>query len=216
MLRLPENEYEIGVDEAGRGPLIGRVYAAAVVLDPHKELPPHLNDSKKLTPKRRAELRCWIEQEALAWAVGFSDASEVDKINILQATFRAMQRAIGGVTTKMPEVRRVLVDGHQCPRLATCELVVRCEPKADATWAHVAAASILAKEHHDEHIKALVTTNPSLDTRYGLLSNMGYPTERHRAGLREHGPSEHHRRSFRGVDTTRSDSEHANEIQEQT
>lgn len=196
-LRFPEILLEMGIDEAGRGPLCGRVYAAAVILDPSKPLPPKLNDSKKITPKQRGLLRTWIEREAVAWAVGFAEAAEIDEINILQATYRAMHRAIERIRMTHPEATTALVDGN---RFSPPDGVTyRCEPKADGTWAHVAAASILAKEHHDEHIRGLVAEDPRLHERYDLLSNVGYPAPKHLAGLRQYGPSLHHRKTFRGV-----------------
>lgn len=195
-LQIPE-ELEIGCDESGRGPLLGRVYAAAVILDPLKPIPSGLDDSKKLTHKTRAALRTWIEKEALAWGVGFAEPQEIDACNILKATHKAMHRAIHIVKDSCPSILRILVDGD---RFTPCEgYTHRCLPKADATWAHVAAASILAKEYHDAYIRGLCEADPSLDEKYGILSNMGYPTARHLQGLMEHGPSEHHRRTFSRV-----------------
>ncbi len=194
-MQIPSN-LEMGVDEAGRGPLIGRVYAAAVILDPAAAIPTDIKDSKKLTAKRRDAMRAWIEKNALAWGVGWAEPSEIDGLNILNATYLAMHRAIDLVRAKRPDCEHIMIDGNRYKGPECVLLNVRCVVKADATWAHVAAASILAKEYHDQHIEQLVKENPDLDTKYDLLSNKGYSTQTHMKGLREHGPSEHHRKTF--------------------
>ncbi|CAD7851791.1 MAG: Ribonuclease HII (EC 3.1.26.4) [Olavius algarvensis Gamma 1 endosymbiont] len=177
-----------GVDEAGRGPLAGPVTAAAVILDPERLLP-GLADSKRLTPSRREALDREIRDQALAFAVAFATAEEIDRINILQASLLAMQRAVEnlGVTPQ-----RVLVDGNRCPPLAyPVEAVV----KGDATVAVISAASILAKVARDREMLVLDGRFPG----YGFAHHKGYPTRAHLAALRELGPCEPHRRSFRPV-----------------
>lgn len=180
-----------GVDEAGRGPLAGPVVAAAVILDPSRPIV-GLNDSKKLSEKRRDALAPEIREKALAWAVAEASAEEIDRINILQATFLAMTRAVVGLGAT-PE--KILVDGNKVPRslaeLCPAEAVV----KGDGTYACIAAASILAKTHRDALMKALDRDYPA----YGFAQHMGYPTAAHLDALQAHGPCVAHRRSFAPV-----------------
>lgn len=180
-----------GVDEAGRGPLAGPVVAAAVILDPSRPIA-GLNDSKKLSEKRRDALAPEIREKALAWAVAEASAEEIDRINILQATFLAMTRAVVGLGAT-PE--KILVDGNKVPRslaeLCPAEAVV----KGDGTYACIAAASILAKTHRDALMKALDRDYPA----YGFAQHMGYPTAAHLDALQAHGPCVAHRRSFAPV-----------------
>ncbi|WP_334156528.1 ribonuclease HII [Oryzomicrobium sp.] len=180
-----------GVDEAGRGPLAGPVVAAAVILDPSRPIV-GLNDSKKLSEKRRDALAPEIREKALAWAVAEASAEEIDRINILQATFLAMTRAVVGLGAT-PE--KILVDGNKVPRslaeLCPAEAVV----KGDGTYACIAAASILAKTHRDALMKALDRDYPA----YGFAQHMGYPTAAHLDALQAHGPCVAHRRSFSPV-----------------
>lgn len=174
-----------GVDEAGRGPLVGAVVAAAVILDPARPIA-GLNDSKKLTARRREALALEIREKALAWAVAEATAAEIDQINILQATFLAMQRAVGGLAV-LPE--KAMIDGNRCPKLPIpAEAVV----KGDGKVACIAAASILAKTARDEAMVALHQRFPV----YGFDRHMGYPTPEHLAALQAHGPIPEHRRSF--------------------
>lgn len=174
-----------GVDEAGRGPLVGAVVAAAVILDPARPIA-GLNDSKKLTARRREALALEIREKALAWAVAEATAAEIDQINILQATFLAMQRAVGGLGV-LPE--KAMIDGNRCPKLPIpAEAVV----KGDGKVACIAAASILAKTARDEAMVALHQRFPA----YGFDRHMGYPTPEHLAALQAHGPIPEHRRSF--------------------
>ena len=174
-----------GVDEAGRGPLVGAVVAAAVILDPAHPIA-GLNDSKKLTARRREALALEIREKALAWAVAEASAAEIDQINILQATFLAMQRAVAGLGVQ-PEM--AMIDGNRCPKLLIpAEAVV----KGDGKVACIAAASILAKTARDESMAALHQRFPV----YGFDRHMGYPTPEHLAALRAHGPIPEHRRSF--------------------
>ena len=177
-----------GVDEAGRGPLAGPVTAAAVVLDPARQIP-GLADSKRLTRQRRELLDRQIRDRALAFAVASATADEIDRINILQASLLAMKRAVGllGIAPT-----RVLVDGNRCP-----ELGCPAEPVVggDASVPVISAASILAKVARDNEMLVLDNRFPG----YGFARHKGYPTREHLAALRELGPCEQHRRSFRPV-----------------
>lgn len=177
---------EAGCDEAGRGCLAGPVYAAAVIL-PNDFRHPWLNDSKQLSEKQRDALRLVVEQEALAWSVGVATAAEIDRINILQASFLAMHRALDGLTAR-PEF--ILVDGHRFRTYATAPHL--CVVKGDGKYAAIAAASILAKTHRDAEMYRLAEEFP----QYDWLSNKGYPTAAHREAIRRHGLTPHHRRSF--------------------
>ena len=174
-----------GVDEAGRGPLAGPVVAAAVILDPACPIA-GLNDSKKLSAVRRAELTVRIRADALSWAVAEASVEEIDRLNILHATLLAMQRAVAGLAIR-PE--RVLVDGNRCPRL---DIPVEAVVRGDGKIAAIAAASILAKTVRDAGMRALHEHYP----QYGFDRHMGYPTEAHCAALAAHGASPAHRRSF--------------------
>ena len=177
-----------GVDEAGRGPLAGPVYAAAVILDPAHPVA-GLADSKKLTPRQREALAPEIRSHAVAWAVASASVEEIDTLNILQASLLAMRRAVEQLAVTP---RRVLVDGLHRPRLA---VPVRAIVRGDATVAEIAAASILAKVARDREMLALHQLHP----QYGFDRHKGYPTSAHLAALREHGASVVHRRSFAPV-----------------
>jgi len=177
-----------GVDEAGRGPLAGPVVAAAVILDPARPIP-GLNDSKKLSERRREVLAAEIREKALAWAVAEASVEEIDSLNILHASLLAMQRAVAGLAVA-PE--RALIDGNRCPQLAVpAEAVV----KGDGKIASIAAASILAKTVRDAGMLVLHERYP----QYGFDRHMGYPTAAHFAALEAHGASPVHRRSFAPV-----------------
>jgi ribonuclease HII len=182
-----------GVDEAGRGPLAGPVVAAAVVLDPARPVA-GLADSKALAPRRRETLAVEIRGCAVAWGLGWADAAEVDELNVLQATFLAMRRALLALGTPPSHV---VFDGDRCPDLrglpfhCTAEAVVR----GDATVPSVSAASILAKCARDEHMCLLDARYPG----YGLARHKGYPTAEHLEALRRLGPSPVHRLSFAPV-----------------
>ncbi len=177
-----------GVDEAGRGPLAGPVVAAAVILDETRPIA-GLADSKALSPARREELATLIRERALAWAVAEAQVEEIDRLNILQATLLAMQRAVAGLGL-MPGI--VLVDGNQLPALG-CE--ARAIVKGDATVPVISAASILAKVARDGMMNALENECPG----YGFARHKGYPTRDHMAALERLGVSRHHRRSFSPV-----------------
>jgi len=177
-----------GVDEAGRGPLAGPVYAAAVILDPARPIA-GLKDSKKLSAKNRDRLSAEIKQHALAWAIASSSVVEIDRINILQASLLAMRRAVEGLHS-MPE--EILVDGLHCPSVS---MPARAIVKGDASVPAIAAASILAKTARDAELLRLHAAFP----QYGLDRHKGYPTAAHLAALREHGAAIIHRRSFAPV-----------------
>ncbi len=180
---------EAGVDEAGRGCLAGPVYAAAVVIPSHFRHP-LLNDSKKMKAADREELRLFIESKAQAWAVGIAEAEEIDQINILNASFLAMHRAIAQLPF-LPEA--LLIDGN---RFAAYPGVPhQCYVKGDGRFKAIAAASILAKTHRDTFMKKLALTYP----QYGWERNFGYPTSQHRAAIAQFGLSPLHRRSFRSL-----------------
>ena len=181
-----EGVIEAGCDEAGRGCLAGDVYAAAVILPPDfkNEL---LNDSKQLTEAQRYRLRNIIEKEAVAWAVGVVTAAEIDKINILRASILAMHRAVDKLKER-PE--HLLIDGNKFrpyPGITHNPVV-----KGDATYMSIAAASILAKTYRDDYMLAIAKEYPMYDWQ----NNKGYPTAKHRAAIREHGTTPHHRMSF--------------------
>lgn len=213
----PENVVEAGCDEAGRGCLAGSVYAAAVILpnDYHNEM---LNDSKQLTEKKRYMLREQIERDALAWAVGICTAQEIDKINILHASYLAMHRAIDQLAIA-PEA--LIIDGnrfdpyypgldHSNPDsifytpmlgvdtmperggLGRVALPFTTIVKGDGKYLSIAAASILAKTYRDDYMNQLAEEYP----QYDWLSNKGYPTKKHRAALAEFGPTPYHRMTF--------------------
>ena len=177
---------EAGCDEAGRGPLAGPVFAAAVIL-PEDFYHPLLNDSKKMTEKARETLRPIIEKEAVAWAVEMVSAEEIDTINILNASIAGMQRAVRRLEVK-PEF--LLIDGNRFKPFDGYRY--QCVVKGDATFASIAAASVLAKTYRDEYMRKLALEYP----QYGWERNMGYPTKEHIAAIVEHGYTIHHRKSF--------------------
>lgn len=181
-----------GVDEAGRGPLVGAVVAGAVVLNPNNPIA-GLKDSKKLTPAKRDFLYEEIMEKAKAWGIGQASPAEIDEINILQATMLAMQRAIENLTTRLgawPD--KVLIDGNRCPELPVpSEAII----KGDAKEPAISAASIIAKVTRDRQMQELDKLHP----QYGFAKHMGYPTEAHFAALKEFGACNEHRRSFSPV-----------------
>ncbi|MCM2330529.1 MAG: ribonuclease HII [Pseudomonas sagittaria] len=181
-------ELVAGVDEVGRGPLCGPVVTAAVILDPLRPIQ-GLNDSKKLTEARRERLFDEIRDKALAWCIGRAEVEEIDRLNILQATFLAMQRAVEGLHI---QPRLALIDGNRCPKLAVPSAPVI---QGDAKVPAIAAASILAKVSRDREMAALELVYPG----YGLAGHKGYPTPAHLEALRRLGPTPIHRRSFAPV-----------------
>ena len=184
-----------GVDEAGRGPLAGAVYAAAVILDPAKPIQ-GLADSKKLSEKKRDALALEIKAHALAWSIAHSTVEEIDEINILQASLLAMKRAIEAVHLSLSEAEQlkvlVQVDGNKCPKISLpCEAIVKGDSKVQA----ISAASILAKTARDANLYELDQQYPM----YGFAQHKGYPTSAHIALLQQHGVSPVHRRSYAPV-----------------
>lgn len=181
-----EGLIEAGCDEAGRGCLAGSVYAAAVILpsDYQNEL---LNDSKKLTAKKRYALREEIERDAIAWAVGIVTPEEIDKINILNASFLAMHRALDQLQVR-PEA--VIVDGNRFKSYQ--DLPSTTIVKGDGKYLSIAAASILAKTYRDDYMLSLAEEYP----QYDWQSNMGYPTKKHRQAILEYGITPYHRKSY--------------------
>ena len=178
-----------GVDEAGRGPLVGSVVAAAVILDPDKPIV-GLNDSKKLTEKKREKLFIEIQEKALAWSIAEATHAEIDELNILQATFLAMRRAVESLNVQ-PE--KVIVDGNQIPKgiSIACEAIVG----GDASHAEISAASILAKVTRDRQMQALDLIYPD----FGFAKHKGYPTKAHFEAIAAHGVIQEHRRSYAPV-----------------
>lgn len=181
-----------GVDEAGRGPLVGAVVAGAVVLDPARPIA-GLKDSKKLTAARREYLYEQIMENAKAWGVGEASPAEIDNINILQAAMLAMRRAIEDLSTRLgawPD--KALIDGNRCPELPiAAEAIIKGDTKEPA----ISAASIVAKVTRDRQMMALHERHPE----YGFAQHMGYPTEVHFAALKQFGACDQHRRSFSPV-----------------
>ncbi len=180
--------YRAGVDEAGRGCLVGAVFAAAVILDPVRPIA-GLTDSKKLSAGRRQALAGEIEARALAWCVARAEPAEIDRLNILQASLVAMRRAVAGLGVEPAAVR---VDGRHAPDLP---MPVETVVGGDATVPEIAAASILAKVARDREMALLDRLAPG----YGIAVHKGYPTAAHRQALARLGPSPWHRRSFRPV-----------------
>lgn len=199
-MKAPETETEIGVDEAGRGPLFGRVYCAAVILPLTMDFS-FIKDSKKFTSKKKIrEAADKIKQQALAWSVAFSDEKTIDDINILQATMKAMHTCILDI---LPEEGTLLVDGNYFKPItrilneAWHTVPYTCVEKGDSTYYSIAAASILAKVARDDYILDLCQEYPYLVERYGLDKNKGYGAKKHMDGIREHGITEWHRKSYR-------------------
>ena len=177
-----------GVDEAGRGPLAGPVYAAAVILDPARTIE-GLADSKKLSARRRERLAVEIREKALAFGIASASVEEIDRINILQATLLAMRRAVEALAVQPAEA---LIDGNRCPLLA---MPARAIIRGDATEPAISAASILAKTARDAEMLRIHEAFP----QYALDSHKGYDTAIHRAALLLHGPASFHRKSFAPV-----------------
>ncbi|MCA0934663.1 ribonuclease HII [Vibrio alginolyticus] len=193
-VELPPFEYPqgyqliAGVDEVGRGPLVGDVVTAAVILDPNNPIE-GLNDSKKLSEKKRLALLPEIKEKALAWAVGRCSPQEIDQLNILQATMVAMQRAIAGLNVQ-PEL--VLIDGNRCPDLP---MDAQAVVKGDLRVAEISAASIIAKVVRDNEMEELDKLYP----QFGFAKHKGYPTKAHFEAIEQHGVIEEHRKSFKPV-----------------
>ena len=197
MLQYKNNIMEIGLDEAGRGPLLGRVYAGAVIWPNNTEYE-YIMDSKKLTSKKRQIAMKYITDNVQYWGVGYADEKEIDKINILNATKLAMDRAIENLlhkTNNTPVVHNLIIDGSGWDNKFK-NYKVESIVKGDNLYYSIAAASIIAKEHHDNHIKELVASDITLNEKYSLSSNMGYPTKKHIDGIKKYGSSIYHRKTF--------------------
>jgi ribonuclease HII len=174
-----------GVDEAGRGPLAGAVYAAAVILDPARPII-GLRDSKKLSERKRVELAERIKKDALAWSIAYASVEEIEQLNILRASLLAMRRAVLGLH---PTAEFALIDGNRCPQL---EIPARAIVKGDDSEPCISAASILAKTERDQEMRRLADTYPM----YGFERHAGYPTAAHLAALEQYGPCPIHRNGF--------------------
>lgn len=184
---------EVGLDEAGRGPLAGPVFAGAVLLPPGFR-DERLNDSKQMNEQDRYVLREVIQREAVAWGVGEVTAAEIDEINILNASFRAMRRAFAQLAERLPEemkIDRLLVDGNRF-RPGTLVIPYECIVKGDAKLAPIAAASVLAKTCRDDYMIRIHEEYPV----YGWKQNKGYPTRAHREAVMQYGLSPYHRVTF--------------------
>ena len=208
MLKSCKNQLkiEVGIDEAGRGSLIGNVYAGAVIWNPNlldnydndiniKNKLELIKDSKKLSKIKRKELREFIEEYAIDYAVAYVDNNEIDKINILNAALLSMHKALDKLNV---EPDTILVDGNYFKEyyINGKKVDYECVIKGDNTYISIAAASILAKVYHDEHIEELCKDNEDL-MKYDLLNNMGYGTKKHLEAIKEYGITEYHRKSFK-------------------
>jgi ribonuclease HII len=196
-LYLSKDLLEVGVDEVARGCLFGRVYAAAVIW-PQEEplnsnLYPPIRDSKKLTPKKREQLKDFIETNAIASAVSYATEAEIDQLNILGASQLAMHRALDKVS-KIVDFDHILVDGNYF--ITFQNYTYTTFEKGDDKFYSIAAASILAKVYHDQYIKDLVAEYPDLEI-YGLLDNMGYGSPKHMEAIKSHGITQFHRSTFK-------------------
>lgn len=184
----PDIDLIAGVDEVGRGPLVGDVVTAAVILDPNNPIE-GLTDSKKLSEKKRNSLALEIKEKALAWAIGRADPSEIDELNILHATMLAMKRAVAHLSI---QPNFVYIDGNRCPEIPVpCEAVV----KGDLLVPEISAASIIAKVARDNEMAELDKIHPE----FGFAKHKGYPTKLHFEMLAKYGPTPQHRRSFKPV-----------------
>lgn len=209
----PDFAFEIGIDEAGRGPLFGRVYVAAVILPKGQESFRHdlMKDSKKIkSRKKMVELAEYIKTNAIAWHIFYAEAHEIDSQNILSCVIRGMHTCVTEILKKtkieIPSVL-LLVDGNyfrpyikfneetETFQTAAYETI----EKGDGTYSSIAAASILAKNERDAYVENLCENNPDLKEKYSLHTNMGYGTKAHFDGIRQHGITEWHRKSFKGV-----------------
>ena len=204
----PENKYEIGVDEAGRGPLFGRLYVASVIPPIEGFNNPNIKDSKRIkSPKKMAELSAFIKENARAWSIHFIEHDVIDKINIRQSVFQGMHECIRECTETIDvfnEKTLLLIDGNDFKPFSLYDktrdqlMTIPYETieKGDNTYQAIAAASILAKHARDQYIEDLCLEHPELSERYNLQKNKGYGTKAHLAGILEHGITEWHRRSY--------------------
>ena len=206
----PSNEYEIGVDECARGPMFGRLYTAAVIL-PKDESFRHdwMKDSKKIKSRTKMrELSDYIKEHAVAWHIDFVEASVIDEINIRQAVLKSMRESIRQVLSKINNTAgdgvQMIVDGNDFPPYTVFdnttetlrEIPSVTVEKGDGTYSFIAAASILAKNAHDEYILDLCEQHPLLKMRYSLHENVGYGTAKHLLGIRAHGITQWHRKTY--------------------
>jgi ribonuclease HII len=196
MLKFHIDKLEVGIDEAGRGPLLGRVYAGAVIWGETIDNI-MIQDSKKLTKNKRKDALKWIKENVYAWGVGWAEVNEIDTMNILEATKLAMERAIDNLKKNfnLEIIEYLIIDGikweNKFKNYKTTSII-----KGDNKYYSIAAASILAKEYHDDYIRELCLLNKDLDNKYNLSKNMGYGTQKHIEGLIKYGLSEYHRQSF--------------------
>ena len=190
---------EVGIDEAGRGCLSGRVYVGAVILPKtiDDDIYTQIKDSKKISRKKRKVLRKYIEKIAIAYSVAYSDAEEIDSLNILGATLKTMHKALDGLSI---EPEQILVDGKQFNMYVSKKgnsIPYETVINGDNTYYSIAAASILAKVYHDEYIEQICKDEPELQEKYDWLNNMCYGTRNHMEGIRTHGITKYHRKSFK-------------------
>ena len=194
MLKKYIDDLEVGLDEAGRGCLFGRVYAGAVIWNIDNDNI-EIKDSKKISKKKREILCDWIKDNVYSWGVGWAESDEIDEINILEATKLAMTRAIDNLNNKC-NIDALIIDGlgweNKFNKYTTYSLV-----KGDNKLYSIAAASIIAKVYHDEYIKELCNNSFELNEKYKLLNNMGYGTRDHILGIHNYGKSQYHRKTFR-------------------
>lgn len=195
-----KTEIQVGVDEAGRGSIFGPVFVGAVIWNNDIDNPnvKYIRDSKKLTKKKRNEMREFIEKNALAWSVSYCDNTVIDEINILNATHKAMHKALTDLYINHIKFDRVLVDGNcfKPLNIQGKDINHKCIINGDNMYIQIAAASILAKTHHDEYIDNLCLQNPDYK-KYGLMTNYGYGTKAHIDAIRENGYTDYHRRTFK-------------------
>ena len=195
------NKLEIGLDEAGRGCLLGPVFTAGVIMNDIKSNPPpyEIKDSKKCSAKIRSVLRKYIEENSISYCVEMIDTDRIDKVNILNSTMEGMEKCIDNITSVI-NVDRLLVDGNYFPPYMNkhnLEYIPHvCVKGGDDKYLNIAAASILAKEYHDEYIIQLYKTYPELEN-YDIKNNKGYGTKSHMEALKEFGPTNFHRKSFK-------------------
>ncbi len=199
MENYQENKNEIGIDEAGRGPFFGPVYAAAVVWG-NAEESELIKDSKKLSKKKRKEAVEWIKKNVKSYGIGYCTSQEIDNYGIVEATKMAMEKAVNKLDGNVLNKNTLLIDGigwndkNFNTKLKDYKIV--SVVKGDSKYRNIAAASILAKEAHDHHINELCSDNEELNLRYDLMNNKGYGTKKHIEGIKKFGLSEHHRHSF--------------------
>jgi ribonuclease HII len=195
---------EIGIDEAGRGPMLGRVYAAAVILPKDDSFQHNLmKDSKRFTSEKKIkQVADYIKNNAIAWSIGYSDETEIDEINIRNATYNSMHRALKNILDDCKQYL-ILVDGNDFKpytkydnKLGLIQIPHTCITGGDNKYTSIAAASILAKVARDEYIEKLCSDNPELEIRYNILKNKGYGTKIHLDGINTYGITKYHRKTF--------------------